>query len=92
MLEKWFKKGGFNSIHIGEGEEWVCYKSPEELYKWLRDTGVLAGVDKVFYDVREVEDLLIEEFRKSHETDKGFEVNHKFVYGIFRKEGGESCE
>ncbi|MCM1991851.1 class I SAM-dependent DNA methyltransferase [Oceanirhabdus seepicola] len=91
-LGRWFKKRGFKSIHIGEGEEWVCYKSPEKLYQWLRDTGVLAGVDKVFYDVREAEDLLIEEFRKSHKTSRGFEVNHKFVYGIFRKEGGISCE
>ncbi|WBW97320.1 class I SAM-dependent DNA methyltransferase [Oceanirhabdus sp. W0125-5] len=84
-LGKWFEKRGFNSIHIGEGEEWVCYKSPEELYKWLKETGVLAGVDKVFYDVNQVEDSLIDGFKKSHKTSKGFQVNHKFVYGIFKK-------
>lgn len=91
-LGRWFNKSGFKSVHIGEGEELVCYKSPEELYQWLKDTGVLAGIDKVFYDVKEVEELLIEEFKKSHKTNKGYEVNHKFVYGIFRKEGRRSCE
>lgn len=84
-LEKWFRKYKFYPLEVGKGEEIVKYDTPEELYDWLRKTGVLAGTSKVFKDMDKIHGSIIEKLRERNYQEDKYAINHKFVYGIFKK-------
>ncbi|HOJ64475.1 MAG TPA: class I SAM-dependent methyltransferase [Spirochaetota bacterium] len=83
---KWFKKYDFNPIEIDEGEEIVCFQSPEELYKWLKNSGALAGTNNIFKNSEKIEKIIIEKIKKKKNFNNKYIINHKFSYGIFKKE------
>lgn len=84
-LERWFRKYNFYPLEIGEGEEIVRYDTPEELYDWLCKTGVLAGTNKIFKDMDKIHGAVVEKLRQRKYNRGKYIVNHKFVYGIFKK-------
>lgn len=86
-LCRWFGEFNFSCLETGEGEEEVFQDSLEELYLWLRQTGVLAGTYNMFLDTKEVEQTLIKKLAERRKVGERYMINHKFVYGFFKKEG-----
>ena len=84
-LNKWFRKYNFDSLEEGAGEEKVYFDKPDELYKWLRETGAIAGTGKIFNKNEIIEKTIIEKIRKKCFFDSKYIINHKFVYAIFQK-------
>lgn len=84
-LRNWFVKYNFNPLELGEGEEVVKYDTPEELYAWLSKTGVLAGTNKIFDDMNGIHELIIEKIKEKKYKNGKYFINHRFVYGIFKK-------
>lgn len=81
----WFTGSGFTLIKSGAGEEVVCFEAPNLLYDWLHDTGVIAGTGKLFRDSVKMEPIILEEIASRFRADTGYRINHKFVYGIYRR-------
>jgi hypothetical protein len=90
-LEKWFRYHGFVVLEIDEGEVTFSFETPEELLEWLNQTGALAGTMQIFNHYEKVKGDIIREIRKEKCKDQHYEINHRFVYGIFRN-GGEKRE
>jgi len=84
-LKNWFKKYNFHPLELGEGEEIIGYDTPEELYAWLIKTGVLAGTNKIFDNMNGIDKQVIEKIKEKKYRDGKYFINHKFVYGIFKK-------
>lgn len=84
-LEKWFKEFGFKGIFLEEKEVSFTFDNPKDLLKWLMETGALAGTRSMFYDYQMIETDLIKEIEKRKYKDGRYVINHRFVYGIFRK-------
>lgn len=81
------KKYGFQKIFSKAEEEWRVFSSPEELYSWLMESGALAGVDNVFSHLNLVKKDIIGKIESRFKYMNGFRVNHKFIYGVYRKSG-----
>lgn len=86
-LKKWFEKHGFEPIDVEEDEIEFSFDTPEELHEWLRKTGAIAGTKEIFKDYEIVKNDVIEEIRKKKYNQGKYTINHKFVYGVFRKVG-----
>lgn len=84
-LKKWFQKYNFHPLELGEGEEIVRFDTPKEMYDWLCKTGALAGTNKIFKNMDEIHSLLIKKIKKQKYKDGKYFINHRFVYGIFKK-------
>ncbi|GAA0126097.1 class I SAM-dependent methyltransferase [Clostridium senegalense] len=85
-LVKWCSEYGFKALKVEEGEVFFSFKEPEELLQWLNITGAAAGTRKIFNNYNEVKPLIIEKIKKEKYKNGMYEINHKFAYGIFRKE------
>lgn len=85
-LVKWCNKYGFKALEAEEGEVFFSFKEPEELLQWLNITGAAAGTRKIFKDYDKVKPLIVEKIKKEKYKNGDYEINHKFAYGIFRKE------
>lgn len=85
-LVKWCNKCGFKALEAEEGEVFFSFKKPEELLQWLNITGAAAGTRKIFKDYDKVKSLIIEKIKKEKYKNGDYKINHKFAYGIFRKE------
>ncbi|MEA3311428.1 MAG: methyltransferase domain-containing protein [candidate division WOR-3 bacterium] len=84
-LSDWFARQGFAVLESGEGEEEVYFDDPRELYRWLCETGALAGAGRIFKDKGIMENAVVEKIRRRRGTGRRYMINHRFVYGIFRK-------
>ncbi|WP_346871342.1 class I SAM-dependent methyltransferase [Clostridium sp. UBA5119] len=85
-LIKWCRQYNFKVLEVDEGEVFFRFKEPEELMEWLNITGALAGTKKIFNNYNEVEPLIVEKIKKEKYKNEAYEINHKFAYGVFRKE------
>lgn len=91
-LMNWCNKYGFKSLEVDDGEVFFRFNEPEELLHWLNITGAAAGTKKIFKDYNKIKPFIIDKIKKEKYTLKGtrknglYEINHKFAYGIFRKE------
>ncbi|WP_454052338.1 class I SAM-dependent methyltransferase [Clostridium sp. Marseille-Q7071] len=85
-LVKWCSQYGFRALEVEEGEVFFNFKEPEELLQWLNITGAAAGTRKIFKNYNEVKPLIIEKIKKEKYKNGAYEINHKFAYGVFRKE------
>lgn len=85
-LVKWCNQYGFKALETGEGEVFFSFKKPEELLEWLNITGAAAGTRKIFKDYNEVKPFIVEKIKKEKYKNGVYEINHKFAYGVFRKE------
>lgn len=85
-LAKWCSQYGFKALEVEEGEVFFNFKEPEELLQWLNITGAAAGTRKIFNNYNEVKPLIIEKIKKEKYKNGMYEINHKFAYGILRKE------
>ena len=83
-LTKWFNRYGFEEMESEDGEVLFTFDKPDELLKWLNETGAAAGTACIFKDYNIVKDDLIEEIRKTKYKNGKYEINHKFTYGIYR--------
>lgn len=85
-LVKWCNKYGFKDLEVEEGEVFFIFKEPEELLQWLNITGAVAGTSKIFKNYNEIKPLIIEKIKKEKYKNGIYEINHRFAYGIFRKD------
>lgn len=85
-LVKWCSQYGFKALEVEEGEVFFNFKEPEELLQWLNITGAAAGTRKIFKNYNEVKPLITEKIKKEKYKNGVYEINHKFAYGVFRKE------
>lgn len=83
-LIKWFNKYDFENIEIYEEEVLCRFEEPDQLLKWLNETGATAGTGRIFKDYDTIKMDLVEEIRKSKYKHGKYEINHKFTYGLFR--------
>lgn len=86
-LESWFRQYGFTTVEIDEGEVTFSFDTPEELLAWLNQTGALAGTMQIFDNYDKVKGDLLREIDKEKRRNDQYEINHTFVYGIFRNGG-----
>ncbi|MEW9095354.1 MAG: class I SAM-dependent methyltransferase [Clostridiaceae bacterium] len=85
-LIRWCSQYGFKALEVEEGEVFFSFKEPGELLQWLNITGAAAGTRKIFKNYHEVKPFIIEKIKKEKYKNGVYEINHKFAYGIFRKE------
>lgn len=85
-LIKWCNQYGFKALEVEEGEVFFKFKEPAELLQWLNITGAAAGTRKIFKNYNEIKPLIIEKIKAEKYKNGNYEINHKFAYGIFRKE------
>lgn len=83
-LTKWFTQYGFEKIEVEDGEVLVTFDEPEQLLRWLNETGAAAGTACIFKDYDLIKDDLIEEIKKVRYKKDRYEINHRFAYGIFK--------
>ncbi len=83
-LTKWFTQYGFEKIEVEDGEVLVTFQEPEQLLKWLNETGAAAGTACIFKDYDLIKDNLIQEIEKVRYNKGRYEINHRFAYGIFK--------
>lgn len=88
-LVKLFANHGFHPVSIGKGERSFVFSQPEELLDWLNKSGALAGTKQIFKCYGSIQGDLLKEIKKQKGRDDGYSINHKFVYGIFSKRGGD---
>ena len=86
-LKQWFEKQGFYPLELYEGERVFSFDTGEALLDWLNQTGVMAGTKMIFKDYDKVKGQLIEEIKKLKYDNGKYNINHKFVYGIFTQGG-----
>ena len=86
-LKSWFQHHGFVAVEADEGEVTFSFNTPQELLAWLNKTGALAGTMQIFNNYEKVKEDLLREIRKEKSRDHRYEINHAFVYGIFRNGG-----
>lgn len=85
-LDKWCNQYGFKALEVEEDEVFFRFKEPYELLHWLNITGAAAGTSKIFNNYNKIKPLIIEKIKEEKYKDGIYEINHKFAYGIFRKE------
>lgn len=85
-LVKWCNEHDLKVLEVKEGEVFFHFKEPSELLDWLNITGAAAGTRKIFRNYNEARPLIIEKIKKEKYKNGTYEINHKFAYGIFRKE------
>lgn len=85
-LVKWCDDYGFKALETEEGEVFFSFKAPEELLQWLNITGAAAGTRKIFKNYNEIKPCIIEKIKEEKHKNGVYEINHKFAYGVFRKE------
>lgn len=85
-LVKWCNEYGFKALEVEEDEAFFRFKDPYELLHWLNITGAAAGTSKIFNNYNKIKPLIIEKIKEEKYKDGIYEINHKFAYGIFRKE------
>lgn len=85
-LVKWCNKCRFKVLEVEEAEVFFSFKEPEELLQWLNITGAAAGTRKIFKNYDKIKPFIIEKIKKEKYKNGVYEINHKFAYGIFRKE------
>lgn len=83
-LVKWFRRYGFEAVEIENGEVIMSFNKPEELLLWLNKTGASAGTGSIFTDYAMVEESIVNEIKKEKHINGKYEINHSFVYGIFK--------
>lgn len=81
----WFTRQGFKTIFTGSGEELVDCPTPNDCYSWLHNTGVIAGTDKLFRNLEKMRPVIIDNIASRLRVGDTYRVNHKFVYGLFRR-------
>ncbi|SMP72161.1 class I SAM-dependent methyltransferase [Anoxynatronum buryatiense] len=86
-LECWFRYHGFVPVEIDEGEVTFSFDTPEDLLAWLNQTGALAGTMQIFDNYEKVKRDILREIKKEKYRERHYEINHKYVYGIFRNGG-----
>jgi len=89
-LISWFTGYGFQTLETGSGEEKVSFNKPGDLYRWLMETGALAGTGRIFADNRKIETSIIKKIGRRRGSGGTYSINHSFVWGIFRKSGSNS--
>jgi len=85
-LKKLFEKNAFKVLDIDEGEEIVKKSTALDLYNWLKKSGVSAGTEEMFEMNDEIKKSIIKAMEKRLYYDNTYNINHKFVRGIFKKE------
>ncbi len=81
----WFEKHGFIALELGEDEVEFSFDSPLDLHEWITKTGAIAGTKKIFKDYDVVLEDVLKEIEKKKYREGKYVINHKFVYGIFKK-------
>ncbi len=84
-LRRWFEKYGFETLELGEDEVEFAFDRPLDLHEWITKTGAIAGTKKIFKDYEVVLEDVLKEIEKKKYREGKYVINHKFVYGIFRK-------
>ncbi len=88
----WFTRQGFDICHAGEGKQIVETGSIEEMWRWLMNSGALAGAQFVFKDIHAVQDALFTALAKRLRCEHGYAVQHAYVYGVFKRKAlGDPC-
>lgn len=85
-LIKWCHQYGFKVSQADEGEVIFRFKEPEALLQWLNKTGAAAGTRKIFRNYEDAKPFIIQKIEKEKYNKGHYEINHKFAYGLFRKE------
>lgn len=85
-LKSWFERRSFSTVFLDTVEEIVSFSTPEDLYKWLKDTGAIAGTGHIFSDEKEIVESIIEKIKNRCKYENNYCINHKFIQGIFKKE------
>ena len=86
-LKRWFELQGFYPLELHEDESVFSFDTGEALLDWLNQTGVMAGTKMIFKDYDQVKEQLIEEIEKLKYDNGKYNINHKFVYGLFNARG-----
>lgn len=81
-----FLQQGLRPLFSMPGEEWVSFETPEKLLAWLEQTGACAGTLSIFSQDHAVRASLVEAVGRHLYRDGAYRINHKFVYGAFKKE------
>jgi ubiquinone/menaquinone biosynthesis C-methylase UbiE len=88
-LNRWMKNAGFLPLFSGEKNVELLFRSPEELFTWLQESGALAGTNQLFYHPGEMKDEIIKKIKKKNKVSlKGklmYKVNHRYVSGLYQK-------
>ncbi|GAU78897.1 class I SAM-dependent methyltransferase [Fusibacter sp. 3D3] len=84
-LSKWCHQSGFETIETHEKEAVYQFDTPEKLLEWLNLTGAAAGTQMIFKNYERVKPALIKAIQKEKYHNGTYSINHKFVYGVFRK-------
>jgi ubiquinone/menaquinone biosynthesis C-methylase UbiE len=84
-LKAWFTKYRFDTISLKTVNEWLMFETPNELYKWLRQTGAIAGTSEIFKESKTIENKIIEQIQETLAYDNQYRINHKFILAVFRK-------
>lgn len=84
-LQEWFEKFRFKPVKSGDITEKIAFKTPHDLYQWLRQTGAIAGTGRMFNDTKELEPDIIKEIEKRRQEGDRYVLNYRFTWGIFRK-------
>jgi ubiquinone/menaquinone biosynthesis C-methylase UbiE len=58
-LNAMFSKYKFDIIISKTVNEWITFDTPKKLYRWLKETGAIAGTGKVFINEEEYEEDII---------------------------------
>ena len=87
QFRSWFTRHGFERIASGSGEEVVSFHTAGHCLRWLRETGALAGPEALFEDPAAIEPALVAGLARAEGGGPAFRMNHRFVYGIFRRGG-----
>ncbi len=85
-LKSWFERRNFSTIFLDTVEEIVSFSTPEDLYKWLKDTGAIAGTGHIFSEDTEIVESIIDKIKNRCYYEDKYCINHKFIQGIFKKE------
>ena len=83
-LVKWLNRYGFEEIEVEDGELFVRFDQAEQLLQWLNETGATAGTACIFKNYDRIKENLIEEIKKMKYKNGKYEINHRFIYGVFR--------
>lgn len=84
-LNAWFAKHKFETVSLKTVNEWVMFETPNELYKWLKETGAIAGTGKIFTESKAIEKKIIDKIKETLAHDNQYRINHKFILAVFRK-------
>ncbi|NPD89947.1 MAG: methyltransferase domain-containing protein [Asgard group archaeon] len=84
-LKTWFSRYSFDTISLKTVNELMIFKTPIELYDWLKQTGAIAGTGKIFTESKVVDNKIIEKIKDTLAYKNQYRINHKFILAIFQK-------